>query len=746
MRTDDVTHAGAPRTAARSRPRTAARSRPRNALTALLAALLLWALAAAPPAVGATGDIGYQGPAYNGSGGAPTADKPQSKLWFNDGIWWADMFDTTSRTFHIFRLDRATQTWVDTGTRIDDRPGTRADVLWSGGKLYVASAVRASSSTSNTSGQPARLYRYSYDSATKTYTLDPGFPVAINNVSSESITLDRDSRGILWATWTQAQKVYVNSTTTSDSTWGTPFTLADADANNLNADDISALAAFGNNRTGLMWSNQTRSTVYFATHRDGDDRATWTTRVAASDPRFADDHLNLRQLEGDDLGHLFAVVKTGHDDDGATASLIEVLSLNAGSGNWDRHVYGTVADCHTRPMLAIDSTNRMLHVFATAPTDSGCPYSGAPGSIYLKSSPLDQVSFPAGRGTPVLRDADSPNMNDATGTKQNVTSATGLVVLASNDSTSRYWHADVPLGGTSPTVRFTATPSSGTAPLDVQFTDSSTGSPTSFAWDFGDGATSTAQNPSHTYQDPGVYTVTLTVTTANGQSASGSETVTVEAAPPSVGEVAFGGSTSHAQNSATPSVTLTKPAGTSAGDVLVAGFTADNLPGVTVPPGWTPILPSALKPSNSATVVAYYRVVTAADDTVPSWTWTLSKSQKWGGGMSRYLNVDTSHPLDTAVTTAVNNSSAATSITVPAVTTTLPGAMLVGGVGADGATPATTPPSGWTEAWESGGGKTAEHARSLAPAAGSSGEQTWTINQGRSIAGWMTALRPAPAS
>jgi PKD repeat protein len=657
------------------------------------------------------------------------------------------MFDTTSRTFHIFRLDRATQTWVDTGTRIDDRPATRADVLWSGGKLYVASAVRASSSTANTTGQPARLYRYSYDAQSRTYTLDAGFPVAINDVSSESITLDRDSRGTLWATWTQAQKVYVNSTTTSDSAWGTPFTLADADANNLNADDISALAAFGNNRIGLMWSNQTRSTVYFATHRDGDDRATWTTRVAASDPRFADDHINLRQLEGDDLGHLFAVVKTGHDDDGASASMIEVLSLNTGSGNWDRHVYGTVADCHTRPMLSIDSTNRMLHVFATAPTDSGCPYSGASGSIYLKSSPLDQVSFASGRGTPVIRDADSPNVNDATGTKQNVTSATGLVVLASNDATSRYWHADVPLAGVSPTVRFTATPSSGTAPLEVQFTDSSTGSPTSFAWDFGDGSTSTVQNPSHTYQEPGEYTVTLTVTTANGQSASGNSTVTVEAAPPTdASEVAFGGATSTAQPGATRNVTLAKPVGTSAGDVLVAGFTTDNLPGVTAPPGWTPILPAALKPANSSTVVAYYRVITAADDSVPDWTWTLSSPQKWGGGMSRYLNVDTSHPLDTTVATAVDSSSSARSVTVPAVTTTVAGAMLVGGIGADGATSATTPPAGWAESWENGRGQTAEHAYSLVDAAGSSGAQTWTINNGRPIAGWMTALRPAPAS
>ena len=57
---------------------------------------------------------------------------------------------------------------------------------------------------------------------------------------------------------------------------------------------------------------------------------------------------------------------------------------------------------------------------------------------------------------------------------------------------------------------FTGTPTSGTAPLTVQFTDLSTGGPTMWSWDFGDGETSMLGSPSHTYQQPGTYTVTLT--------------------------------------------------------------------------------------------------------------------------------------------------------------------------------------------------------------------------------------------
>jgi PKD repeat protein len=68
-----------------------------------------------------------------------------------------------------------------------------------------------------------------------------------------------------------------------------------------------------------------------------------------------------------------------------------------------------------------------------------------------------------------------------------------------------------------PDADFSASPTSGTAPLSVQFTDQSTGQVTSWAWNFGDGsAISTAQNPSHTYQNAGTYSVNLTVTGPGG--------------------------------------------------------------------------------------------------------------------------------------------------------------------------------------------------------------------------------------
>ncbi|WNY23344.1 hypothetical protein MmiHf6_06510 [Methanimicrococcus hongohii] len=72
--------------------------------------------------------------------------------------------------------------------------------------------------------------------------------------------------------------------------------------------------------------------------------------------------------------------------------------------------------------------------------------------------------------------------------------------------------------GNAPRANFQADVLSGVAPHPVQFTDLSTGNPTSWYWDFGDGSTSTAENPKHTYQKSGYYNVTLTVKNAYGES------------------------------------------------------------------------------------------------------------------------------------------------------------------------------------------------------------------------------------
>jgi PKD repeat protein len=459
-------------------------------------------VAALVPGAGADpGDIGYRGPHFSDNGSQPTGAKPESKLWFNDGFWWAAMWDEALLENFIFKLDHSTQTWTNTGVQIDNRSGARADTLWdqATGKLFVASHPYANHAEQTTVG--ARLYRYSYNANTDRYSLDGGFPATINNWRTEALVVAKDSANRLWATWVQNSTVYVNRSLSNHGVWGTPFALPLPEAAGLTTDDISSIIAYGGNQLGIMWSDQTRQKMHFAVHRDGTAVTNWTDEIAVSGPTMADDHINLKT---DPAGRVYAATKTSK-----TQAIGDInLLVRATNGSWTKHLFSASTSHHTRPIVVLDVTNNVVHMFATA-DETG-------GTIYEKTAEFNNIAFSPGIGTPVIRDADNADMNDATSTKQNVTSATGLVVQASHDNTSYYWHNTVPVAPLPLSARFSGTPTAGGVPLTVAFTDLSQGRPTSWSWDFGDGTTSTVENPTHTYTSPGTYTVSLRVRSAAG--------------------------------------------------------------------------------------------------------------------------------------------------------------------------------------------------------------------------------------
>jgi thermitase len=105
-------------------------------------------------------------------------------------------------------------------------------------------------------------------------------------------------------------------------------------------------------------------------------------------------------------------------------------------------------------------------------------------------------------------------------TREGVYAVSLTVTEADGDSDTETKVDYITVSDTRPRADFWGTPLSGGEPLTVSFSDSSTSYDgiTSWRWDFGDGGTSTEQDPTHTYIQEGVYAVSLTVTEADGDS------------------------------------------------------------------------------------------------------------------------------------------------------------------------------------------------------------------------------------
>ncbi len=456
-----------------------------------LAMLVVAAFIVLLPTPAIAADIGYRGPSYAGST-APTAQKPQSKLWHNDGSWWATMFDAGSHSFTIHELDWATQTWSDTGVLVDERSQAQMDVLWSGSKLYVASA-----GTSSSASDSGRLYRFSYDSAARTYSLDPGYPVTPVNGGMEAIVMDQDSAGQLWITYTRDSKVYVTHTTVSDGSWVAPFVLPVPGADTLTTDDISALVAY-KGHVGVMWGNQNEDSYYFAIHEDGTPESSWTREVAYTRPEGSDDHINIKSIQNDPEGRVFAIVKTSLNDAGDPLNVVLVRKTG---GVWDTdNVFGRTQDNETRAIIVIDSQNNQIYAFAAAPCCSG-------GTVYLKkvsvTGLLNGNPFGTGLGTPFIESTLDPKINNPTSTKQTVSNASELVVLAGDDSTRHYLHNKVDLGppDNDPPQTTVDSGPSGTVTVDsATFAFSADEPASTFACRLDAGAWEPCTSP-HTYSD-----------------------------------------------------------------------------------------------------------------------------------------------------------------------------------------------------------------------------------------------------
>ena len=367
---------------------------------------------------------------------APTADKPQSKLWRYANTWWGllwgnDPANPRHSSYYIQRFDPKTQAWTNTGVAADDRNRSHADALWveSTKTLYVVSTIGSGG---------IKLYRYSWTGST--YSLDPGFPTRLTDDGSESVTIARDSKGILWVTVTQrpgglgpcvpgAQCVVrVLHSTTADWRWTAPIQLP-VQESAVEPDDISTIVAFGGKAIGVAWGNQLVGGTFFAIHADGTPDSIWHLETVFQRPRGSDDHLNVK---ADSAGRVYLIFKTSLNDPQLKklSDPLMVLAVRDAAGRWRESPVWTVRDDVTRPQILVDESAGLIYAIAAA--------NASGGAIYVKSAVISTLAFQPGLGSVLIAVG---LVNNPTTTKQTVRLADGILVLASEPNTHTYWHA-----------------------------------------------------------------------------------------------------------------------------------------------------------------------------------------------------------------------------------------------------------------------------------------------------------------
>ena len=352
---------------------------------------------------------------------AATRDKAQSKLWFHDGAWWATMINPYYGEVHIFELRDGV--WADTGTFVDGRANSNADVVWTGSMLYVAS---------RTSTGELLLQRYTYGPGRAWTAVDPSAQ-RIASGGGQSLTIAVDSQDRVWATWVIQGRVWIASTDPGGTGWGTPVNPAGGDG--AHDDDAAAITEIDGG-IGVLWSNQETESFQWVSRQDSDPVDQWAeTETVVQGVNVADGHINFALSP---TGELFAAVKTSLGDDGEPldSPLIEVLRRDL-DGQWSKSTAATVSNQTTRAQLVVTADGQNLVLVATSPQPGG--------ALYYKISRTDKVQFAPGKGT-LLAAWEGATLNDATTTAAPIDPAVPLVILASDSTVGRYYHAELRLG------------------------------------------------------------------------------------------------------------------------------------------------------------------------------------------------------------------------------------------------------------------------------------------------------------
>ena len=191
-----------------------------------------------------------------------------------------------------------------------------------------------------------------------------------------------------------------------------------------------------------------------------------------------------------------------------TVTLIAGGPLGASTNTKPNYI--VIVTANSPPQLAVSPGSLGFGLLAVGQASTQTFLVANTGSQTLSgSATVSGTAFSLTGGSPFTVSADQNALVSISFSPGSVGSFTGSVAFASNGGASA--NAVTGSSAIAPTAGFTGSPTNGTVPLTVMFTDASSGTVTGRAWNFGDGSTSTLVSPGHSYTNAGVFSVSLTV-------------------------------------------------------------------------------------------------------------------------------------------------------------------------------------------------------------------------------------------
>ncbi|MDD5511040.1 MAG: SdrD B-like domain-containing protein [Dehalococcoidales bacterium] len=204
-------------------------------------------------------------------------------------------------------------------------------------------------------------------------------------------------------------------------------------------------------------------------------------------------------------GNIYAIAYRGPSDRGYLKTVSITAAGDIGNTVLDTEQFDNLK-CQKPCMVLLDYCENAVAIAYEGPDDDGWlkNYEINPTTGAITNGPLDTLEFDN-------QDGQDPSITHVTG---------DIYAISYRGKDDDGWLKTISIEGccTPPVANFTASPTSGCAPLTINFNDTSTGSPTDWSWDFDNDGNpdSTDQNPSYQYTIAGTYTVKLTVTNACG--------------------------------------------------------------------------------------------------------------------------------------------------------------------------------------------------------------------------------------